>query len=196
MNPILPAIAGPGYVAPLSTNGELNDTAIYRMLQALVVGITGLDPKLVRPRWQPEPPNQPDFEENWAAIGEINRTRDTFAAVTHDGASAKDTVLRNQVIEILASFYGPDANAYSELFVEGVQLAQNREQLRNNGFGFMSAGDSTIVPALLKERWVMGVDTPFRIRREQVYTYSVPNVTEVDSFLKTDMGVTIKLVTK
>jgi len=181
MNPVLKLVEPFGYVAPKNTNNELNDTSLKRFLQQVVVGITAMDAKKVFPRWQAEPPDQPGFDENWAAVGQVRRERDTFAAVLHatnpnDFQDSTDTVIRNEVISVLCSFYGPDAEANSELFTMGLSLEQNREAMYLNGFGFVDVGESVIVPALMKERWLPGVDVPFRIRRQQVYTYAVPNL--------------------
>lgn len=178
INPIPPP---PGFVYPTSTNNELEDLGLKRFLQQVVVGVTAMDPTKVFPRWQTEPPNQPGITENWAAIGEVNRDREPFAAVLHrtsdtDFNSSTDTVVRNQILQILCSYYGPDAQANSELFTMGLSLEQNREVMFLNGFGLISVDESINVPALIKERWVPGFDVAFRVRRQQVYTYPVPNL--------------------
>lgn len=160
---------------------ELNDVSLAQFLQQLVVGLTAMPGTMVFPRWQPNPPNQPDATKDWAAIGCMKRTRDVFAAVVHSTDpnnffDATDTVVRNQILEILCSFYGPDAEANSELFAMALSLAQNREALQLNGFGLVEVADSLIVPALIKEQWIMGIDVSFRLRRQQAYQYPVPNL--------------------
>jgi hypothetical protein len=180
---------------------EVNDLNINRFLQQVVTGVTGMDPQLVRPRWQPEPPNQPDFGTDWAAIGEISRTREPFAAVLHFTPLYPelpyDAVIRNQILEILCSFYGPNCEANNELFAMGLSLAQNREVLFLNGFGLVEVMESVNVPALIKGRWMSGWDTRFRIRRQQVYQYPVGNLIEADLTLVTDVPAsTTKIVAK
>jgi|SRR5579872_2644308 len=174
-------ISGPGYVTPVQTNGELNDVLLAQFLQQLVVGLTSMTGTLVFPRWQLNPPNQPDATQDWAAIGCLKRPRDVFAAVIHstdlnDFFNSTDMVYRNQILEILCSFYGPNAEKNSELFAMGLSLAQNREAMRLNGFGLVEVGESLIVPALIKEQWIMGIDVSFRLRRQQAYQYPVPNL--------------------
>jgi len=192
--------SGAPYVAASGTNGELNDQILRRFLQTLVVGITGMDPTLVRPRWQPNPANEPDFTDDWAAIGTINRERDCFAAVLHstDGSgNGWDTVYRNQILDVLSSFYGPNCEQNSELFAMGLCLAQNREAMELNGFGLVSTEETLVVPALLKERWLMGMDIHFRVRRQQIYTYPVPNLKSAQGSLVTDQqGYTVPLLVK
>ena len=170
---------------------ELNDTTLHRFLAQVVSGITGMPPTLVFPRWQPEPPNQPDFNADWAAVGQISRTREPFAAVLHttpNTGAPYDTVIRNEILDVLASFYGPNAEANDELFSMGLSLAQNREVFFLNGFGLVEVGESLIVPALIKNRWMAGVDTHFRLRRQQQYQYGVSNLSEIDASLGTRAG--------
>jgi hypothetical protein len=161
-----------GYLSPSSTNGDLNDIALAKFLQQIVVGIVGLPGPMVRPRWQAEPPNIPDFGTSWAAVGPGSRKRDSFSALvpSDDGS----TVVRNRVMEILCSFYGPDAEANSELLAMGLEVPQNRQTMQLSGFNIIGgAGDSVIAPVLLKERWQYRVDVPFTIRQQQQYEYAV-----------------------
>lgn len=184
-----------GYVSPSSISGELNDLELRTFLQQIIVGITGLSGQLVFPRWQAEEPNQPDFSETWAAIGGVRRTRDDFAAVIHlpgtpddNFVNSSDLVNRNQILDVLVSFYGPEAEAASELFAMGIFLEQNRYQLQVNGFGLVAVEESLVVPALIKERWVNGIDIHFRLRRQQDYLYPVPNVAAVNGTVQDDLG--------
>lgn len=176
-----PIIDGPGFVSPSYVNNELNDQQIRRFLNVLVSGITLIPGDLVRPRWQPEPPNQPDFDKDWAAIGIVKRTRDVFSAVVHctdpeNFEQATDTESRNQILEILCSFYGPNSDQLSEVLAMGLGLEQNRYALQLNGFGLVEVEESLAVPAIVKDRWLMGMDIHFRLRRLQIYTYDSPNL--------------------
>lgn len=178
IDPIPPNVP---YVLPTSTNNELNDTGINRFLQSLVVGVTGLPPTMVRQRWQPQPADQPGFDVDWAAVGPIRREREKFPAVMHttnpqDFSDSVDTIYNNEIVEVLASFYGPNKDKFTELFTLGLFLEQNRTAIFLNGFGLVDVDDVLNVPALLKERWVPGNDVPFRLRRQQIYTYKVPNL--------------------
>lgn len=169
-----------GYLQPGSRNSELNDLALRVFLQSIVVGITGMPGNLVRPRWQAEPPNIPVFGTDWAAIGVTNRKRDTFSAVIHQGltnnGNGQDVVYRNQILEILASFYGPNAESNSELFAMGFEVAQNREVLHLAGFGLIGVDDAITTSELVNERWLPRIDVPFSLRRGQLYTYPVLNL--------------------
>jgi hypothetical protein len=185
-----------GFLSPTTINGELNDQGIHRFLQQIVVGVTGMLGASVRPRWQPEPVNIPDFGIDWAAIGIVSRTRDAFAAVIHmkdvsgtyDGI---DVVYRNQILEIMCSFYGPDAEANSELFAMGMQVAQNRETLLAAGYGLISVDDAVTTSDLLHDRWVPRIDVTFRVRRSQKYVYPVFNLLGAQATITDDTGAVV-----
>jgi hypothetical protein len=191
-----PTITKPyGYVAPTAANSEFNDIVLKQFLNTLVVGVTGLKGMLVRPRWQPEPPNEPDFETDWAAIGVTRRTRDVFAfetgIVVDDVAFSR--VIRNQILETLASFYGPNCEQNGELFAMGLSESQNREGMFLNGFGLVEVGETLTVPALIKERWLYGVDVPFRMRRQQIYDYPSADLESANGTITLSDGQVIHL---
>lgn len=173
---------GPGaFTPPYSTNGELNDLLLDRLMQQTVAQITGLDGDLVRPRWQENPPDPPERDVSWAAVGGLTRTRPAFAFVDHHTSPinfdlSHDRVIRNQELEILASFYGPKAQANSEVFAIGIALEQNRYQLMQNGFNLILVRETVTAPALVKNKWLRGEDVRFSLRRQQIYKYKSPNL--------------------
>ena len=177
-----------GYLPPTSTGGDLNDAALSQFLQQVVVGITGLPGNLVRPRWQPEPANIPDFGTNWAAIGPTSRERDHFSYTQVSGTST--TVIRNRIMSILCSFYGPLAETNSELLAMGFEVPQNREVMQLAGFNLVGGvGDGVPVPTLFKERWQYRWDVPFRIRQQQQYTYDVASLLSAQGTMVLQSGV-------
>jgi hypothetical protein len=69
----------------------------------MLVALTGLDPTLVRPAFQPEPPDVPDAGNAWMAFRYSARPADDFPAIVHhDGY---DEMQRHEVIHTLCSFY-------------------------------------------------------------------------------------------
>lgn len=179
-----------GYVVPSSTGGDLNDAALAQFLQQIVVGIVGLPGPMVRPRWQAEPPNIPDFGTNWAAIGPGQRDRDTFSAQVHNPAGqGSTTVIRNRTLEILCSFYGPLAETNTELLAQGLEVSQNREVMQLAGFNLIGgASKPIIVPVLIKQRWQYRVDTNFMLRQQQKYTYPILNLEGAQATLTAEEG--------
>lgn len=179
-----------GFLSPVAGTAPLEGQALNRFLQQFVVGITGLPGNMVRPRWQPEPPDIPAFGTDWASIGVTGREADTFASEIHNPAgNGSDTVYRQELLEVLVTFYGPNADQYASYLREGVSVAQNREVLQQNAFGLVSVGDLVTVPELIKNRWIYRVDLPITFRRAIEYIYPVLNLESAEFDLNTDSGI-------
>lgn len=185
-----------GPLAPAVAPAPLEGLALLQFLQGWVVGITGLDPTLVRPRWQPEPPNIPDASEAWLALGIGTREADTFPFVgIVDNALPNPTyqLQRHEELNLLGSFYDigstGQADMYAALLRDGTAIPQNLELLRANGFAFVSCGGLVPVPSLLKSRWLYRVDLPFVLRRQIDRDYPVLTVVEGDGTLYGSDGV-------
>lgn len=183
--PIRPDPAGPQ---------PLEGQALNQFLQGWIVGIIGLDPTLVRPRWQPEPANIPDAFNCWVAIGVTRRPNDTYVSIKHlpdaDGGLGADLMERHETLDLLSSFYDTGVNGqadmYCSLLADGLQIAQNRELLDINGFGLIEASEPLVVPVLFKERWLYRVDLAIQMRREVLRQYPVRNVLSVHGTIVSD----------
>lgn len=162
-----------GYLAPTSTP-PLEDAAFEDFLHDVFVGLTGLDAKLIRPRWQGEPPDQPDFAQGWMAFGVMRQAPDTYAAIVHsligDGT---DELQRHETDEILLSAYGASGIATLKSIDDGFQIEQNREVLRQNAMGLEATGEILTVPSLVKDRWLRRFDMTMIMRRQIRRTYQV-----------------------
>ena len=164
-----------GFLAP--SGAFPYDDALTDILQSVVVGMTGLNGKMVRPRWQPQPPVQPEYTVNWVALGVSKYKVDTFAYEGHAGAGdGTSTVERDEIIHVLHSFYGPNCSGYCERFRDGFEVAQNRDILAANSLGLIEVGEAMQVPALFKERWVPRVDVLVMYRRRTTRTYNIRNL--------------------
>lgn len=178
-----------GFLTPSSTGGDLNDEALQDFLQSVIVGITGMNGTLVRPRFQTEPPNPPAAGTDWCAIGPGQRERDKYSAVKQQD-NGNTVVIRNRVLEILASFYGPHAETNGELLAMGFEVPQNREALTYangqwTGFNLVSGVSGPIIaPAIIKGTWWYRADYSFRVRQQQKYMYSVLTLTEAKATLE------------
>lgn len=171
-----------GYLQPLAAGpAPLEDAALDNFLQALVVGITGLDGTLVRQRWQVNPPNQPAIDVDWCAIGVVDRDADINAAVLHQGAAdGNDLLVRTEWLDILASFYGPHADTLATVLRDGFYIAQNREAMFTAGFGLTRVHQLQAAPTLTNERWLYRMDVPFRVTRIVEREYGILNLVEAD----------------
>lgn len=162
----------------------LQDNALLDFFTGWIVGMTELDPALVRPRWQENPPNQPTIDQSWAAVGVENAPADWDAWVRHvpdhpDG-DGSDVLQRAQEIELLCSFYGPLAQTNAELLRDGCSIAQNRELLRTQGMSFVGVGTIRPVPALINNQWYFRLDMSVTVRRYVVRVYPVLNLESVN----------------
>lgn len=183
--PIAPNSTQPGFLQPTNLYGGLEDRDLARFIQQMVAGITGLDPTLVRPEWQPEPPDEPDFNVTWCAVRKERRDPETFAwegNVMSDNNTVDHVVIRHELLPLRASFQGPAAEATCERLSMGFQLAQNREYLTRAGYGLVETEQIIIIPVFRNERWLYVADMPFTLRRRQQYGYPVEavNASEVE----------------
>lgn len=164
-----------GFIAPSGL--ALYDDALTDILQATIVGITGLPGGLIRPRWQVEPPTQPDFNVDWCAMGITKTTPDTFNYERHDpaanGGLGASYVEEDEVIIQLCSFYGPNSSKNCEVYRKGLMINQNRDALAAY-FIYLTAVDEQVnVPALIKEKWVRRADVTVTYRRRTSTTYPI-----------------------
>lgn len=166
-----------GYLAP--TTSPDYDDQLENILHATIAGITGLSNALVRPRWQPEPPQHPSFSTNWVAFGILDSDQDNFAYQDHDPNGDGTTAIeRDETMTVLLSFYGPSANAFANRFSDGMQLEQNRAELDANGIAMVEIQQPLRIPALVKEKWVNRVDVRAILRRRTSRVYQILNVLE------------------
>lgn len=158
----------------------LEGAALNALLTGLVVGTTGLDGTLVRPRWQPTPPVQPDVSVDWCAIGVINRKTYDYAEQVHDGdangGDGVDYFYVQQDLEVLASFYGPDCQDLANQLRDAVYVPQNLEAIEAQGLTLTQGGDVKAVPELINQQWVNRADVTITFRREVIRTYPILNI--------------------
>lgn len=160
----------------------LEDDALDDFFQAFVVGITGLPGNMVRPRYQAvEPPNLPDYGTDWAAIGVMTIDSDDYPYIHHydnillgNNAFAFDEMIRQENIEILCSFYGPDAGNYCSILRDGMYIPQNFEVLTLAGMGVTSAGPHMQkIPQRIKNQWTNRWDINLYIKRAIQRRYAI-----------------------
>jgi hypothetical protein len=176
-----------GYIVPTSSNA-IEDEDLRVFFQQMVSGITGMPGTMVRPRWQPEPPNIPPFGTNWAAIGVTKKTRDVNSYTKHVSESGSDFVHRTEVLDVLCSFYGPSCEGNSELLAMGLEVDQNREAMQLAGYGLVCVEDATMMADLQNDRWLTRIDLPFQIRRAQLYEYPVLDLIAAQGTIVEDIG--------
>lgn len=157
----------------------IDGQSLEDFLQQLLAGITGLDPTLVRPRWQAEPPNMPPFETDcWAAVGMMGTEPDPgWPWLGHDPtAGGRDHYLFHETVTVTATFYGDGGDRASGLWRDGLMVPQNWELLRAAGMGVLTVSGSTRTAEMIKNRWLNRCDRTVRIHRDLRRVYPVLNL--------------------
>jgi len=171
-----------GALVPNATPAVLDNDALDDFLQAWVVGLTGFNPTLVRPRWQEEPPNIPASTVNWVAFGIMSRTSDHWLAIIHHGdGNGYDETRRHRDLNLLASFYGPQADTYAAIMADGMQVPQNMEVLEMSGINLIRCHDARRNPEFIKETWMNRVDLEFTLKQQMVRNYPVLNLVSAET---------------
>ena len=176
-----------GYLQPASSPAPLEGNTLQDFFHDWIMGITGLAATNIFPRWQPEPPNLPADTVDWLAFGITKREADTNAAELHSpSGTGYNIIVRQEILSILVSVYGPNADSTAEVLREGMQLAQNRETLSLADMGLIECGDIVIAPEIVKEKWMYRLDLTFRIRRQITRQYSILSMLSSEVILDTD----------
>lgn len=174
-----------GFLAP--SQAHPYDVDLENALHNIVVGITGIRGDLVRPRWTPEPPQQPPFNVDWVAFGIVRTSVDTFAY--HKQAVDHADVDRDELLYVMHSFYGPNCHGNCERFRDGWEIHQNRDAAKELNMELVEVQEAVHLPALLKERWVQRVDTTVIYRRRTSRRYPVLTITSAQAQLNNEQQV-------
>jgi hypothetical protein len=172
----------PNYTEPIP--GGLN---LAQFLQTVFVGITGLSGTLVRPKWQQEPPKQPDIDTNWLAMGVDVVSPDANAYVDVDG-NGRTVTQRHEDLDVSCSIYGPDALEIYGLIRDGLQIQTNLEALRFANMGFIEVGPGRHIPDLVNERWFNRIVTNVFFRREIQRRYPIVTILSASGTIHTVTG--------
>lgn len=183
----MPDSSTAGYLIPSSSSPY--DDGLDDILHNVIVGITGLTGDLVRPRWQPEPPQQPGFDVNWCAFGIVRTSEDVFASSVEASNGGSVEVSLDEQLFVLHSFYGPSATAICKHFAKGLMIDQNRDAIKAANVNLVEVQEATILPALLKEKWVKRVDVTVVYRRRVGSTYPVLTFLSAGGLITTDQHV-------
>ncbi len=162
-----------GFLAPITA--PIYDNPLDDFFHAFLVALSTLPGDLVRPRWQPEPPNIPDFTTDWLAWGITEIEEDRFAF--QDQLSDDQAIVeRDEIMTMLMSFYGPRAGQFAKQVSASMQLSQNRSYLRSQKITVVEVLDQVRIPALTKELWVPRVDQRVRFRRRASWVYPIRTI--------------------
>lgn len=161
-----------GYLTPTSTNGFPNNLTLDQFIQTILVGISGLQGDLVRPKWQENPPKQPGIKTNWIAFRTALITPDTYEFTGMD-LSGNPFTQRYQNLSVQCSIYGPDAANVAGVLRDGFQIAQNREAMNAVGLKFVNTGYPSLIPDFVNERWVQKYEMEIVLRQMVQRSYAI-----------------------
>lgn len=186
--------------------GTKSGQTLDDFMQQVVAGITGIDQTLVRPRWQPEPPNIPQTAvpeiglagvAAWAAVG-VTAARAiggfSYTRELNPGAYAATGFSQQsdwEEFDLMATFYGPAADDYAVKLRQGLLVAQNREALQFLNVGFQQTGPRRRRPELTQRPFLWCVDQPVTFTREIRSFYPVLYYLSAPFAITTDTGVTV-----
>lgn len=175
------------YIRPNYTKPLPQGLSLTQFLQTVFVGVSGLPGPLVRPKWQAEPPKQPDLVTDWMAFGVDLATPDANAFV---GVDDDDRTIsqRHEILEVGCHIYGPNALDTYGLIRDGLQIPTNLEALRYANMGFVEVTTGRHVPDLVHERFIDRVVTSVFFRREIQRRYPIVTLVSARGTIHTVMG--------
>lgn len=177
-----------GYLVPSQSEVPPAGLTLTQFIQTMIVGISGFtDATLVRPKWQIEPPKQPDIITDWIAFGISVDKADTYAAIIlkDDGTTALN---RQEMLAVQMSFYGPNALDNYSLFRDGLQLSQNNESLLLANMSYQDITEAVRGPDLVNERWLERYETTLTLVRQMVRIYPILSFTSAQGTVHTVLG--------
>lgn len=175
-----------GYLTPSNEPADGDD--LDNILMDAIVGITALDPTLVRPRWQAQPPTQPDPATDWCAFGVTLREPVDYPYESLDSTGTTYTMQRHERLEGMATFYGPNANRYARRLRDGLYINQNLEALATQGIKLYEAGQMSIVPEEINGQYIHRVDLTVVFMRQVNINYPILSILSVEVDTSSDDG--------
>lgn len=164
-----------------ATGGYLQDVtppaegiALRRFIGELLRGVTGLPGDLVRPSWQENPPPMPAYGVDWLAYGVTARrveAGEPWQAEKTDGTGS--ALRRHEMLDVQVTAYGANAEAILASLRDGLDVAQNREQLFLAAMTVADFGQIVHAPELVNERWWNRADMTVTLRREVRREYPI-----------------------
>lgn len=167
-----------GFLLP--TTGPVYAEQLDDVMHDAIAGVLGFaDGSLIRPRWQLEPANQPDFPINWVAFGIARTRRDTFAFQGMDPTGLTDDYVlqRDEELSMLVSCYGAAAANNAHQWHDGLQLDANRwAAFSSINTTLVEALEPINVPLQIKQKWVQRWDVMTVLRRRIERRYPIGTV--------------------
>src|SRR5260364_219467 len=181
-----------GYLLPLDTPAPEQDIDLDRALQPMVVGLTGLLPEQVHPRWQSTVPRQWPVPTDWCAVGVMRIQPDANPVCVHEGAEeGTERWMRDETLDVLCSFYGSHGMQYASRLRDGLTIAQNHQALHEHRMALIDAGELIGAPDFVHQQWIRRYDLALTLRRRVVRAYPILNLKSAQIVLRADSGLNV-----
>lgn len=186
-----------GYLQPTNQPAPpLEGDQLEDFFHGVLVGLSNLDPTLVRPGYQVEPPNIPVAGTVWLAFSFIDEDSDSMPFVGQfqqdDGSYQQSELQRHEEFKVHCSIYGSgqgsNARAMAKLIRDNISVPQNQEALYAQGMALIEVLAPQPAPVLTKEKWLYRLDMDIRIRRIIVRDYPVETIQSADINLIAQTG--------
>ncbi|WP_165431818.1 phage neck terminator protein [Atlantibacter hermannii] len=164
----------PGYLTPVSVPQAYDET-LERELSQWVRALSGLAAGMVRARWTPTQAAVPAADVNWCGFGITGISADDTPAFVRQ-TDDSNQMWRHEVIEIIASFYGPASQSIATLFRDGLTVEQNNATLNDNGLSLADYSELIAFPELINNQWVRRYDITVRLRRKVIREYGIKSI--------------------
>lgn len=160
-----------GYLLPNNTVTE--DIGLENFLHGVFVGITGLDNTLVRPAYQENEPIIPDISVDWMAFNLSNRITINTPSIKMEDDGQTASSYREERIDVICSFYGPNCHYNASNLSQGIWLSQNREVLRTQDIGLYDTEDTIFAPEFINNRYYRRCDVTIGLIRGVKRDYNI-----------------------
>ena len=163
-----------GYTGPSFTEPNPGGLTLTQFIQTVLCGVSGINGKLVRPKWQQEPPQMPDISVNWLAFG-IASSQPSFNAYIAMQPDNTTQYQRQEQLEIQVSIYGPAAFETVGLITDGLQIPQNLAGLLAANMGVVEVTKAMHIPELINERFFNRYELAVVLNRQVQRLYPILN---------------------
>jgi hypothetical protein len=169
---------------------------IAAAIRTMIATLAGLPGSLVRARWQPMPPAQPDASVTWASVGITRTEADDYPYIRHDGVTqlvgaagpGVDRMQRHSTVTVLVTFYGPASESAAGAMRDGLYIQQNWEPMAAVGLKFRDILDLARMPELVNQQWIDRLDVQIDFRHQIDRVYPILNLDGADVVIRQDNG--------
>lgn len=164
-----------GWLTPLGNDPEYDD-ALETRLADWLQNVAGYPQGSVWPRWQQTHPTLA-ADTNGCLFNLVIAPADdspAFAEQTDDGVQ----LWRHEIIECMASFYGPAGMQYAARFRDGICIEQNNSTLNASGLTLVNYGSINSFPEFINELQVRRHDMVVCLRRKVIREYGIKSLVE------------------